>query len=301
VIIDPIDLKIIRQLEQHGSVAIHDIIGKFQISEEEILLRIKNFEDSGFITGYGMKLFIPGVTGGRWHWGCVACETTSQFKPEKTLPCLEEIVENLTSPQGVCPDHSLLFYTQNLRDTYRIINKVPGIKYAEVYKIDEYNVKVPKIVLKEDWQRIKALFERLPQSNYSIINAIINDPETNDDIKLSKLIWSRRNRQGVISLFPNFDWSVLKNYMHIHVAVTSSLRIKELRRLVNKIGFSGNIASRFKKQYIQLEFDIWGFNDLQHIYKSLIEISRITIQGFSLAFKNRIYHGWLKDYLDAKV
>ncbi len=301
MIIDPIDLKLIRLLELHGSIPINEIIAKFHITEQEIFLRIKNFEDSGFISNYGMKLFLPGIIGGKWFWGCIASETTFRFKSEHSVPHLEEIVENLTFPAGVCPNVSLLFFTQKLRETYKIINRTPGIKYAEIYKINEYNIKVPKILLQDDWQLVTQLYDRLPKLDYVKIHSLINEPELDDDVKLSRLIWSKKNRKGVISIFPNFDWSIIKNYMHLHLAVTTKMRIMELRRTVNKLGFSGNITSRFKKRYIQLEFNVWGFSDMQTIFSELKQIRRLTIEGYSFAYKNTIYNDWIKEYIRKRI
>lgn len=301
MIIDPIDLKLIRLLELQGSIPINEIIGKFQITEEEIFLRIKNFEDSGFITSYGIKLFLPGIIGGKWYWGCIASEATPRFKAEKSIPNLEEMVENLTFPAGVSPDVSLLFYTADLKETYKIINKIPGIKYTEIYKISEYNIKVPKVLLKEDWQVIVQLNDGLSKLDYAKINSIINKPDSENEVKLSRLIWSKKNKKGIISIFPSFNWSVIKNYLHLHLAVTTKMRIKELRRIVNKLGFSGNIASRFKKRYIQLEFDIWGFSDMQTIFSALRDVAKLTIEGYSFAYKNTVYNDWIEKYIKGKI
>ncbi|MBN2621586.1 hypothetical protein JXB22_10940 [candidate division WOR-3 bacterium] len=301
MIIDPIDLHLIRQLELRGCVFVNEIIGKFQITKEEILLRIKNFEDSGFISGYGLKLFFPRIIGGKWYWGCIALETTTRFNPGRSVACLEEIVENITLPAGVCPDLSLLFYTQSLQDTYRVINKTAGVKYAEVYKIDEYSVDVKQVLLKEDWEMIAKLFDELPTITYHRIHTIVNSPISDEDIRLSRTIWSSKNRKGVVSIFPNFDWSTIKNYLHLHVAVTTSMRAKELRSIVNTIGYSGNITSRFKKRYLQLEFDVWGFADMQRILTSLQEIKKVTVEGVSFAYQNRIHNDWLAEYIEHKI
>lgn len=300
MIIDPIDLKLIRQLELQGSISVDEIVSKFHITREEIFLRIKNFEDSGFISNYGLKLFLPKIVGGKWFWGCIATESTPQFSPEKSIPYLEEIVENLTFPSGVCPNLSLLFYTQNLRGAYKLINKVPGLKYAEIYKISAYNITVPKPLLKEDWQLIAKL-HNMSRLNYSKINSILYEPKIDSDIRLSRLVWSKKNPKGVISIFPNFNWTVIKNYLHLHLALTTKMRIKELRKIVNELGYTGNITSRFKKRYLQLEFDIWGFSDIQTIIDSLKKIGKVTIEGCSFAFKNRIYDEWIKDYIKEKI
>ena len=301
MIIDPIDLKIIRLLELHGTIPIHEIMSKFQISKQEILLRIKNFEDAGFIEEYGIKMFLPAIMGGRWYWGCIAAETTQYFKAERSVPCLEEIVENLTFPSGVCPNISLLFYTRKLKETYRLINKTPGIKYAEIYKIDTYDIKVPKIMISEGWQLIAQLYDQLRQINYQKINKLVNNPVTENEIKLSRMMWSKKNRKGIISIFPTFNWSILKNYAHLHLALVTKLRIKDLRRIVNRIGFSGNITSRFKKRYIQVEFDTWGFSDMQKILSTLSTIGGIAVEGYSIAHRNIFRNAWIKKYIKENI
>jgi len=301
VIIDPIDLKLIRLLELHGSIPTNEIICKFQITEQEMLLRIKNFEDSEFIESYGIKLFLPGIIGGKWYWGCIASETTPRFKPEHSVPYLEEIVENLTFPSGVCPDLSLLFYTQSLEDTYRIINKAPGIKYAEIYKINEYDINVQKILLKDDWLTISRFCDHLSTLDYTKIHAIHNKPDSDSDVKLARLLWSKKNKKGVLSIFPNFNWSIIKNYVHLHCAVTTKMRAKDLRKIVNKLGFSGNITSRFKKRYFQLEFDIWGFSDMQTLFSILQQEKKLAVEGYSFGYKNRIYNNWVKEYINDKI
>ncbi len=301
MIVDAVDLKLIRSLELHGSISVTETIGKIQASEEEIILRIKNFEESGFIKNYGMKIFIPGVLGGVWYWGCLACETDNKHKIEQAVPILEEVVQNVIVPGGVGPDRSLLFYTQNLKESYKLINRLPGVKYAEVYKIDEYDVKVPKLLLKEHWQVLANLYNRLPRIKYQTIHNTIHKPETQEEIMLSRLIWTKKNRKGIITLLPNFDWSVIKNYLHIHIAVSTKLRTKELQRIVNRIGFSGNITGRFKKRYYQIEFELWGFSDLQNVINALSDFGRLNVEGLSFAYKNQIYDAWLKNFIGSKI
>ena len=300
MIVDPIDLKLIRQLELQGNISINEIINKFHITKEEIFLRIKNFEDSNFISDYGIKLFPPRIFGGKWHWVCVAIESTPKFKPEKSIPYLDEIVENITFPRGVSPDVSLLLYTQNLKETYKQIYKIPGVKYAEIYKVGEYNVSVPNVLLKKDWQLITKLLI-MSRLNYAKIDQILYEPKSDTDVKLSNLIWSKKNRKGIVSIFPNFNWSIIKNYSHLHLAIATKMRTKELRKLINKIGFSANITSRFKKRYLQVEFDIWGFSDLQITINSLNQADNLTIVGCSFAYKNRICNKWIKDYINEKI
>lgn len=300
MIIDPIDLNLIRQLELQGTIPVHDFVSKFHISQKEILLRIRNFEDTGLISGYGFKLFLPAVHGGKWYWGCIAGEASSRFRLGNAIPFIEEMVENLVFPPGVCPNISLLFYAKNLREIRALSNKLPGMKYAEVYKVDEYNIVMPRLLLKEDWRLINELCNT-KNIRYTMINRITEKPKTEKEIRLSKLIWTRRNRQGILSIAPYFNWSVIKNYMHVHLAVVTKMRIKELRTMLKEIGFLGNIASRFKKRYIQIEFDLWGFSDFRVITHALARVDRITIEGCSFAYKSRVYDDWVKDFVRTQI
>jgi hypothetical protein len=90
---------------------------------------------------------------------------------------------------------------------------------------------------------------------------------------------------------------MVQNYLHFHCAVTTRLRVKDLRRTINKLGFSGNITSRFKKRYLQLEYNIWGFSDMQVIFSALKEVNRLTIEGYSFAYNNTIYYELIKNYI----
>jgi hypothetical protein len=118
---------------------------------------------------------------------------------------------------------------------------------------------------------------------------------------LSRLIWTKKNRKGVITLLPNYNWSVIKNYLHLHVAVSTKLRTKEITRLVNRIGYSGNITGRFKKRFYQIEFELWGFSDLQDVIYALSNIGRMNVEGLSFAHKNQIYDAWLKEFISSKI
>jgi hypothetical protein len=275
-------------------------VNKFHISQKEMLLRVRNFEETGLISSYGFKLFLPAIHGGKWYWGCIAGEATPKFMVGNSVPYLEEMVENMSFPAGVCPNISLLFYTKNLKDIKTLSNKLAGMKYAEVYKVGEYSVTVPRVILKEDWQLLAELYNT-KKVDYAMINSITNNPKSAKEIQLSRLVWTRKNRQGILSIAPNFNWSVIKNYMHIHLAIVTKLRSKALRGLLKDIGFVGNIASRFKKRYVQIEFDLWGFSDLKTIVHELSKVDRLTVEGCSFAYRNRIYDEWVKDYIQQQI
>jgi DNA-binding Lrp family transcriptional regulator len=300
VIIDPIDLNLIRQLELQGTVPVQEFMSKFHITRKEILLRVRNFEDGGLIRSYGFKLFLPGIHGGKWYWACIAGDATPRFKNQKAVPYLEEVVENMTFPSGVCPNLSMLFYTRNLRDIKMLSNKFAGMKYTEVYKVGEYNIAMPRVMLQQDWQILSDLY-RKKNIDYAMINSITNYPKSEREIQLSRLIWTRKNRQGIMSIAPNFNWSAINNYMHIHVAVVTKLRVKDLRRLLKDIGYVGNIASRFKKRYLQIEFDMWGFSDLKTIIYRLSRVDKLSVEGCAFAYRNTVCDEWVKEYIQEQI
>ncbi|OPX18284.1 hypothetical protein BXT86_02185, partial [candidate division WOR-3 bacterium 4484_100] len=195
---------------------------------------------------------------------------------------------------------SYLFFTRSLKEAQRLAYKIPGFDYAEAYKIGEYNITVPRLLLKQDWEVI-AEFYNTTNLDYQRIHSLIYAPNSEADVRLSRLIWTKKNRKGIISIFPNFNWQVIKNFLHIHIAVSTAVRIKELKRIVSRIGFSGNIASRFKKRFLQLEFNLWGFSELQRIIEVLNRIPKLSVEGCSFAYKNRVYGAWLKKYIEEKI
>ena len=283
-----------------GSVSVTEVINKFHITKNEILLRIRNFEDTNFISSYGIKLFLPKIAGGKWLWAYVAIESMQKIVPDESIPYLEEIVENLTYPPGVCPNVSLLLYTQSTNEIYKRIYKLPGVKYAELYKVGEYNVSVPQILPKNDWQLITKLLV-MSKLNYGKIHAFLYEPRSDADVKLSRLIWHKKNPKGILSIFPNFNWSIIKNYTHLHLAVATKIRPKELRRIITRLGIAANIASRFKKTYLQVEFDAWSFADIQNAIVAFQELDGLSIEGCSFAHRNRICSEWIKAYINEKI
>jgi len=299
VIIDPIDIKLIRQLELQGSISIPDIIAKFHIPKDEILLRIKNFEEAGFISGYGLKVSVPNLLGGKWYLCCAFTEARVQAKPETLVPLLEEKIENMTFPAGISPNLSFLFYTQDLKDSYKIINKMPGLDYAEIYKVNEYSVTIPVLLSSEDQELMLKLCDM--KLDYQRINTIIFEPQTDTEVKYSRLIWHKRNRHGVITIFPQLNWNVVNNYAHLHVAVSTAIRSRELRKMIGSLGFSANLTAKFKKRFLQVEFDIWGFSDMQQIIAALDTIKRLEIVGCSFAHRNIICDGWLKGFIEHRI
>lgn len=300
MIIDPIDLNLLRLLELQGVIPVQEFISKFHISKKEILARIRNFEESGLISSYGFKLFLPGIHGGKWYWGCIAGEAAAKFKVGRSIPYVQELMENLSFPPGVCPNVSLLFYTRNLRDVRSISTRLPGMKYCEVYKISEYSVGLPRLVLADDWKFLDELCHAR-DVNYALVSSIADDPGSEKQVRIARLIWTRKNREGIISIVPNFNWSVIKNYLHIHIAAVTKMRVKELQRVLKEIGYVGNITSRFKKRYMQIEFDLWGFSDLRVVVNALMRIDRLTVEGCSFAYRNTIYDEWVKDYIQSQV
>lgn len=296
MIIDAIDLKLIRQLDLQGSIAINEIAGKFHIDRDEILLRIRNMEEAGLISGYGAKLFVPGLVGGHWYLGCALTETT-QLRSLESVPHLVEVTETVVFPKGVCPNVSLVFWSRDLKASYRTINRLPFVQYVEIFKVGEYNVPLPRMLLDDERALIaKTLRQHL---SYDMIHRVIFEPEGEDEVLLSRLYWHDRNRNGIISFYPNVNWQVVKNYLHLHVALTSRLRGKEMRRLSAGLTCSGTITSRFKRRYHQMEFDLWGFSDMGAALAGLLGSKGVNVEGISLAFRNEIKDEWIGSFLES--
>jgi len=299
VIIDPLDLKILRHLEAQGYVPIDEVINKFHIKQDEIFLRIQNFEENGLITGYGIKLFIPAIAGGKWYRGCAFVDADVEPEIAKIYPLTEEVIVNTTIPQGILPSYSYFFYARDLKHCYRLLNKSYGVKYVEIYKIAEYNISVPNELTREEWQLIYQLTRS--KITFSRIHEILANPTTDIDVQLARLMLNRKNRHGVFSIFPNINWNLIKNFAHIHLAITTRMRPNELKRFLRQHMIPADIFNKFKKKYLQLEFDLWGFSDMIKILEQIKRERRITIYGISIANHNEICDDWIKIFIKEKA
>jgi hypothetical protein len=174
-----------------------------------------------------------------------------------------------------------------------------GVKYVELYKIAEYNISIPRELTKEEWQ----LIDRLIRSKITFdrIYEILENPGTDADVQLARLMLNRKNLCGIFSVFPNINWRIIKNFAHIHLAITTRMRPNELKRFLRKYGIPADIYSKFKKRYLQLEFDLWGFADMTRVLNQLKRERRIAIQGISIADHNEICDDWIKTFIKEKA
>ncbi|MEO0142019.1 MAG: Lrp/AsnC family transcriptional regulator [candidate division WOR-3 bacterium] len=299
MIIDPIDLKLLRHLEAQGYIPISEIINKFLITKEEILLRVKNFEDEGLISRYGVKCFIPAIAGGKWFRGCAFIDSSGEIEFNRAIPLAEEVIENITIPSGVMPNKVLLFYAQNLKECYRLLHRTPNVKYVEIYKVGEYNVTPGYDLSKEEWRVVLQLFEN--NFNFKNINTIISEPSREDEVRLSRLLLHQGNRRGLFSIIPEINWNLIKNFAHLHIGITTRLNSRDLKKILKKLRCASNITTLFKKRFLQVEFDLWGFSDIQNILNFLFGENRIKLQGFSFARCNRIIDNWIRDLADERA
>ncbi|MEO0161164.1 MAG: Lrp/AsnC family transcriptional regulator [candidate division WOR-3 bacterium] len=299
MIIDPIDLKILRHLESQGYAPINEITNKFHITQEEIFLRIKNFEEQGLIAGYGIKLFIPAIIGGRWYRGCAFVDADVEPDIAKVYPLTEEKIVNMTLPNGVLPAYSYFFYARDLKYCYRLLHRTPGVKYVEIYKIAEYNIPVPQEVSTEEWRVIDQFIRS--KINFSRIHEVMENPKSEADVRLGRLLLSRKNQQGIFSIFPSINWGVIKNFAHVHLGITTRMRPNELKRFLKQYVIPADIFTKFKKKYLQLEFDLWGFSDLSKILEWVKNERRITIHSISFAQRNEICDEWFKNFVREKA
>lgn len=299
MIIDPIDLKILRHLEAQGYVPINEIINKFHITRDEILLRVKNFEERGLIKDYGIKLFTPSIAGGKWYRGCAFVDADFEPDLKNVYPLVEEVIVNTVIPSGILPAYSYIFYSRDLKHTYRLITKTRGVKYAELYKIAEYDVPVPREMTVEEWQLIYNLSRS--KISFDRIYQILDDPQNSCDIQLARLMLNRKNLYGVFSIFPNIDWSIVKNFSHIHFAISSRMRPNELKKFLRRHSVPADIFTKYKKKLIQFEFDLWGFADLTKVVNKLKMERRISVLGISIAHHNEICDEWIKNFVREKT
>lgn len=299
MIIDPIDLKILRHLEAQGYVPINEIINKFHITRDEIFVRIKHFEENGLIKGYGIKLFTPSIAGGKWYRGCAFVDADFEPDLKNVYPLVEEVIVNTVLPSGILPAYSYIFYARDLKECYRLITKTKGVKYVELYKIAEYDISLPRELRSDEWQIIYRLIRS--KINFYRIYQILDNPVNDDDVQLCRLLLNRKNLHGVFSIFPNIDWSIVKNFAHIHFAVTARMTPNELKKFLRRHSVPADIYTKYKKKLLQFEFDLWGFADLAKVVNKLKMERRISVLGISIAHHNEICDEWIKNFVREKT
>lgn len=306
MIIDAIDLKIIRTIENGGKIfqnTLATILAEPNLKNEDIVTRLTRIESEQLIKDYKTTICVPSFMGGDWTLSCALGITN---KPENTivqisqkLPFAIEIMQNVSIPQGYGPNLSILFYTKDFPTSQQFLKEFDALSYVEIYKLREYSYPIPypltveeKKLLLEIYKKPTIQFQELSQLfgqdlawvNSKIYN-LLNNPEN--------LVNDSFNDINFIQILPEIDWSNCENFQHIHFLVEKS----SCQNLPKNENFQLILSGQsFRGKFCQIECDIWGYSQLSAKLK-ILQQAGINTQGIILAQSNHVINHWVGSLL----
>ncbi|MBS4014845.1 MAG: hypothetical protein KGZ86_00165 [Candidatus Latescibacteria bacterium] len=301
MIIDKIDLAILRHLERSG-YWLPPLTEQLSITEDQIKQRLQNLEQGKIISDYRATIFIPPFLGGEWTWGCILA--TAQYREKtieqilKKVTFINEIWLNSNLPSTLGHNFSLIFYSRDFDTEIKFIQEIPEISYLEAYRIASYSFPIPRIFSSEEIQLLKTIYHN-PTATYA--NLAEKCKKNNDWIKskIEKLTWTPQNKDGVIYILPQIDYTKIENYSHCHFIVESKTNLQLMLDELKMSGFELVVSQRpYQNQYAQIEADIWGFGDFLTKKSHLDSFKEIKIKGIIFAEKMLVVSNWVADLLN---
>jgi DNA-binding Lrp family transcriptional regulator len=295
MLIDKTDLVILRHLERAGRW-LTPLSTQLKIPEEEISSRIKKLEIEGVIAGYKATIFVPPFLGGDWVWGCVLATASEREKTiERILqkiPFITEIWLNSNLPPHLGHNFSLVFYSKDFDTEVKFLKEIPEISYLEAYRISNYTFPMARIFSSEEKILIRNIFTHPTADAANLAEMCLkNLPWI--QTKLEKLIWTPQNTDGVVIVLPEIHFKRIQNFCHCHFVLEISGNRDLLFDEFRTLGFDIVLDGRpFQGRYIQLEADIWGFNDLIAKKMFLETYKEVKIQGIIFAEEMRVVSDW---------
>lgn len=302
MLIDKIDLAILRHLERAGRW-LGPLSEQLKIPQEQIQIRIKKMEVEQVICGYKATIFIPPFLGGDWVWGCLLANAAEREKIiarilEK-IPFINEVWLNSNLPSHLGHNFSIVFYSKDFDTEVKFIKEMSEISYLEAYRISNYTFPLSRIFSSEEKLLIKAVFTN-PTADADRLAEICQKNLVWVQAKLEKLTWTPQNTDGVIMVLPEIHFKRLNNFGHCHFILEFSNEPDLLFEELKTLGFDIVLNGRpFQGKYIQIETDIWGFNDLIAKKTFLENYKEIKIQGIIFAEEMRVVSDWGAKLVDS--
>lgn len=295
MLIDKIDLAILRHLERTGRY-LTPLPEQLGIQLAEINNRIEKLQKEQIISGYKASIFVPPFLGGDWVWACILATTQQREKAiERILqriPFVTEIWLNTNLPSYIGHNFSLIFYSKDFDAEVKFLKELSEISYLEAYRITNFTFPMARIFSAEETLLLKTIFKH-PTANANTLAEICQKNLSWVQTKLDKLTWTPQNPDGVIVILPEIKFNQLKNFCHCHFFVELKGKPDLFFDEFKTLGFETVLGGRaYQGRYLQLEIDIWGFNDF-FAKKILLErYKEIKIQGIVFAEEMQVISEW---------
>ena len=303
MIIDLIDLKIIRELESGKRMFPDLAIKKLSILKEEFFSRLARLESTGLIKDYKASVFIPPLLGGDWFLGGgVSISSNPEKATEQItrgLPFVVEVWHNFAFPLGVGPNLSFSFYSKDFPSSTQFLKEIKELDYLEVYKLREYSFPIP-FPLSADEKKLLREINVAPTISLAALANVINQDISWIQEKLNRIITNPNGIDGVsntdvsfMQILPELNWRVCENFCHTHFIIELYGSKLQVPNSDFQIVFEGRA---FREKFYQLESDLWSLNQLVSKL-NIIQQSNVKIKGITFAESNLVINHWVSNLL----
>jgi DNA-binding Lrp family transcriptional regulator len=299
--IDQTDLALIRAIEWGGILAHNSAVRRLGLSDTEVRQRLARLREEALLKAFRATIFVPKFLGDKWVWGCTLIQTRRPGEVADAIrhktPFVTELVFNDSLPSGLGHNLSATFYGTDFAQIQKFLSELSDLSYVEVYQIGRYEFPLPQPFSTEELRLMRAVAAQ-PDADLSALSRSVNQTRDWVETKLESLVWDPENSQGVILVLPEIDWRVCENFLHVHFLLEISVSPESVSAELSRLGFAPVLGGRlFHGRYLQMEADVWGFDDLRRRKSSLDSIRGVTLSGILLAQENRIVSDWVPGLL----
>lgn len=301
--IEPLDVTLVRLAEARSySLAQYTqdfstLLENAGLNWQDYLKHIHHLHQTGLIRAYHLTLVVPPLLGGNWVWAAMLAKTDNPLELAANLtsrlPFVTEILINSCLPQNIGPNLGLLFYSRDFDNEIRFIHATSGLQDVEVFKIQEYSYPVA-LPLSQEEQAFVRFLATNPQSDSGSLASAFGQNENWVRAKLERLLWTEKNRTGIIRIQADIDWSVGINFGHFHFLLETGHRPEQIVKLIGDDNFQLILGGRaITGRYIGVETDVWGLSDLLRRVEFLEKINGIRVAGIIYHREVLINSGWV--------
>jgi len=295
--IDQTDLNLLRAIEWGGILACNSAVKDLKLQNEDVQRRLKRLRSEGLLQAYRTSVFVPPFLGGDWVWGCTLIQTRKADKVAETIhqkiPFVTEILFNAGLPSDVGPNLSILFYATDFGEVQKFLGETRDIDYVEVYQISKFSFPLAKAFSSDESKLLRAIAAH-PEADLAQLAKVAGQTPAWTEAKLERLVWDPNNPEGVVLVVPEIDWRKCENFIHVHFLLELSVSTESVVQELGKKGFTPVLEGRlFRNKYLQLDADVWGFDNLRARKNELDAIKGIHLAGMLMAERNTVVTEWV--------
>ncbi|MGQ9678938.1 MAG: hypothetical protein ACUVUD_06650 [bacterium] len=301
IILEPIDLEVLRIAEGRGYFPEDADLKRLGLADTEYQDRLERFVTGGIVRSFHLMLVVPPLLGGEWVMAAVQIKTDEPRAVAQEfigrLPFVTEFLINSSLPAGVGHNLAFIFYSRDFETEARFIQNFSSISEAEIFRVEEYTFPVSLPLSREEWAFVRFLYQNPKLSRKEIAQAF-GQSDSWVEVKIARLLWSQNNPSGVFRIQPRIDWSPCANFGHFHFLLETGHRPEVLRKLLVEAKFELVFGGKeVDARYIEVEADVWGIAELLDRVKFLNRINGVRVAGVLYNQEIIINDSWVKNII----